>query len=432
MKEILIDRPDYIFQLNSWKNKSDIVKIITGVRRCGKSKLFSLFQSKLLSEGVSDKQIINVNLEDPSYIRKIGLKINTKNNLLTDYEVLLDFIKSKIKSKKMNYVFIDEIQLLENWQQVANGLRLKENVDLYLTGSNAYMFSGDLANYFGGRYIEIKMQPFSFKEYYSAYKIKQNVKEENLQKVYDLYIKESGFPQTTDFIGNSQLINDYLMNTVYLNTIQKDIVKRFNIQYTNKLDSVINYIFDNIGNETSVRNISKTLESIGEKTSVPSIEIYIKGLIDSYLIYKCNRYNIKGKQYLISNSKYYVADVGLRNILLGKQETDMGHILENIVYLELLRRGYKVYVGKLETFVKRKDKNERVNLKIDFVAQKPGQSIEYYQVAFYTLEKEILERELKPLEKIRDNNPKFILSMDYGNGDINGIKRLNVLDWLLK
>ena len=259
-EELLIDRPDYISRLDAWKDKSSLVKIVTGVRRCGKSKLFTLFQNKLIKDGISKEQIISINLEEPDDIRKIGLKYNEKN-LLTNYEILLDYISSKLQSKKMNYVFIDEIQLLENWQHLANGLRLKKNTDIYLTGSNAYMFSSDLANTFGGRYIEIKIQPFSFKEFYTAYLTKNNLKEKSLQEVYNYYISESAFPQIIEFAGKKQLITDYLINTVYLNTIQKDIIKRFNIQYTDKLDSVVKYIFDNIGNETSFRNISENFYS---------------------------------------------------------------------------------------------------------------------------------------------------------------------------
>lgn len=430
-EEFLIDRPEYISKLNDWKGKTSLVKIVTGVRRCGKSKLFALFQDKLLKNGVQKKQIISINLEEPEDIRKTGLKYN-KKNILTSYETLLDYISSKLQPKTMNYIFIDEVQLLENWQQVANGLRLKKNADVYLTGSNAYMFSSDLANTFGGRYIEIKMQPFSFKEYYTAYLIKNNLKEKNLQEVYNCYITESSFPQIIEFNGKKQLINDYLMNTVYLNTIQKDIVKRFNVQYTDKLDSVVRYVFDNIGNETSLRNISNCLEFTGQKTSVPSIEIYIKGLIDSYLVYKCDRYNIKGKLFLTGNAKYYAADIGLRKVLVGQQDKDMGHILENVVYLELLRRGYNVSVGKIDIYVNKNGKKVKETLEVDFVAQKPGEPVEYYQVAFYALDEETLERELTPLQKIKDNNPKYILSMDYGKGNNDGIKRINVLDWLIE
>lgn len=431
--ETLIGRPQYIEQLKKWQSQTDLIKIVTGVRRCGKSKLFYLYQQDLIVHKVADdRQIININLEDLMQTQKIGLEYD-KENFLTDYNKLLDYIVKRLKPQKMNYVFIDEIQLLRDWQRVANTLRLQNNVDLYLTGSNAYMFSSDLANQLGGRYVEIKMQPLSFKEYRGAYsqfaqfwvKTKKDITDlHNPIVVYSHYIKDSGFPQTLNLLYDKQLISDYLLDTVYLNTIQKDVVKRFNIADTNKLDAVVKYLFDNIGCETSVRNIAKCLEASGRKISVPTIDTYIQGLVDSFLLYKCERYDIKGKQYLDSNAKYYVADIGLRTALLGIKDMDAGHILENIVYLELIRRGYEVSVGKLVKGGK--------NIEVDFVAKKSGGLVEYYQVALNVLDQQILQRELASLEAIDDNYPKFLLSMDYGSGENNGIKRLNVFDWLLQ
>lgn len=430
MNEKLIARPEYTNKLESWLGQNDLVKIVTGVRRCGKSKLFTLFQKVLTSKkGISEKQILKINLEDFIQTKEIGLDYN-KQNILINYDKLLDYILSKTNPKQINYVFIDEIQLLENWQQVANALRLKNNIDLYLTGSNAYMFSTDLANFFGGRYIEIKMQPFSFKEYYNALSTKN--KKMNLYDIYNKYIRESGFPQTIKFNSDNSLIYDYLMNTVYLNTVQKDIVKRYNITDSNKLDAVIRYIFDNIGNETSLSNIVKVLKQAANPISAPTLDNYLKGLVDSYLIYKCDRYDIKGKKYLDANSKYYVVDLGLRNAILGNNERDLGHILENIVYLELLRRGYRVSIGKVNSkIIKNNGKSERKTIEVDFIAKK-NNNTEYYQVALNVLGTDILNRELSPLEEINDNYPKFLLTMDYGNGEIDGIKRLNVLDWLLE
>jgi len=420
-KENLINRPEYIEKLNSWFDQTDLVKIVTGVRRCGKSKLLKLFQEELITQkGISEAQIVDINLENLEQTRKIGLQLRD-NNILTPYTVLLDYIISKLSLNKMNYVFIDEVQMLENWQQVANTLRLRDNVDLYLTGSNAYMFSSDLANSFGGRYVEIKMQPYSLKEYREA--ILSEKENYTPQDLYNNYIIESGFPQTVKFKHDKELISDYVMNTVFYNTIQKDIIRRFNIAHTNKLDAVIRFIFDNIGNETSLRNIEKGLKASGRPVSVPSIDIYLQGLLDSYLVYKCDRFDIKGKQYLDSNAKYYVADIGLRTTVLGSKDMDYGHVLENIVYLELIRRGYRVSVGKLKTDTK--------TLEVDFVAQKNGNEVEYYQVALYALEPEILERELTPLKKIPDNYPKYLLSMDTGQGLNDGIKRINIFDWLL-
>lgn len=432
VSERIVDRPQYIEQLKKWQGQSELIKIITGVRRCGKSKLFYLYQFDLIAnKQADDSHIININLEDLVQTNKIGLSYDTEN-FLVGYNKLLGYVLSILKPNKMNYVFIDEIQLLRDWDKVANALRLQSNVDLYLTGSNAYMFSSDLANSLGGRYIEIKMQPFSFKEYFSAclkfapfdVKTKKDMDDlHNPMAVYYHYITESGFPQTLNLVYDKQLISDYLLDTVYLNTIQKDIVKRFNIADTNKLDAVVKYMFDNIGNETSIRNIEKGLNSGGHKISVPTIDTMVQGLLDSFLLYKCDRYDIKGKQYLDSNAKYYVADIGLRTALLGIKDMDQGHILENVVYLELLRRGYQVSVGKIVKGGK--------NIEVDFVAKKSGGIVEYYQVALNVLGTDILERELAPLEAIEDNYPKFLLTMDFGSGENNGIKRMNVLEWLL-
>lgn len=430
--ETLIDRPEYIRQLKSWQGQNDLIKIVTGVRRCGKSKLFELFQTQLQFDKIADDdQIVSINLEDLIQTRNIGLTEDTEHFLI-GYEKLLDYILERLNSQKMNFVFIDEVQLLIDWQKVANALRLQKNVDVYLTGSNAYMFSSDLANSLGGRYVEIKMQPLSFLEYYMAYRLmagdKLRTRQDFLefgdfQATYEHYIRESGFPQTLKMTSDRQHISDYLRDTVYLNTVQKDIVKRFNIADTNKLDAVVKYMFDNIGNETSVRSIERGLSAGGHKISVPTIDRIIEGLLDSFLMYKCDRYDIKGKQYLDSSSKYYVADIGLRTALLGIKDMDAGHILENVVYLELIRRGYEVAVGKIH-------KSSKL-VEVDFVAKKSGGIVEYYQVALNVLGSELLERELAPLEAIDDNYPKFLLTMDYGSGENNGIKRLNVLDWLL-
>ena len=427
--EKIINRPIYLKKLKSLQGKTDLVKIITGVRRCGKSKMFLSFQMDLqFNSKVSDNQIININLEDLLQTREIGLSYNDKG-LLIGYEKLLDFILARLNPDVMTYLFIDEVQLLENWQRVVNALRLKGNIDIYLTGSNAYMFSSDLANSFGGRYIEIKMMPYSFAEYCNAFcEVSKNCEEflnkYNLQTVYKKYILESGFPQTAGFFGNRQLINDYLMDTVYLNTVQKDIVQRFNISNVAKLDSLTRFLFDNIGNETSIRGIERGLASINQNISAMTIDNYVQGLLDGYLLYKCDRYDIKGKQILTNtNSKYYAVDMGLRTALLGHEDADMGRILENVVYLELLRRGYKVYTGRISS---------RKNIEVDFVAQKPGEEVEYYQVALYTLaSEETLKRELASLKEIDDNYPKYLLTMDEGNGNNRGIKRINVLEWLM-
>lgn len=426
-RQIFFRREVYSDKLESLSGKTDIIKIITGVRRCGKSSLLSYFKSSLETK---TNNIISINLEDLLQVREIGLIYNDKN-FLVDYNKMLDFILKKINKNKINYLIIDEVQLLEGWEKIVNTLRLQGNIDIYLTGSNAYMFSSDIANALGGRYIEIKMLPYSFKEYYIAYnettKFISLNKEDYLNRndsfsLYKKYITESSFPQTVSFLGNRQLINDYLNDTIYTSTLQKDIIKRYNISNVDKLDALTRFLFDNIGNETSIRGIEKSLKNTPQNLSAMTITNYLNGLLDSYLLYKCDRFDIKGKQILTNtNSKYYMVDLGLRSALLGYKEGDHGRILENIVYLELLRRGYKVYVGRI---------NNRSNIEVDFVAQKEGLT-EYYQVAFYTYNsKETLERELRSLNSIDDNYPKYLLTMDEDDGNIKGIKRLNVLDWL--
>jgi len=403
----LIDRPEYIGKLKMWRDYADVIKIVTGVRRCGKSILLTLFQDYLRANGAYKDQIQEIKFE------------LEENEELLNRRKLHEHILKNLNPGKMNYVFLDEIQLVTDWQKTVNSLRMRPNIDLYITGSNAYMFSGELATLIGGRYVEIRMLPFSFREYVRG----TGKKAGNLQEKYEKYTSESGFPQTLAFRDNRQLINDYLMNTVYQNTVQKDIVKRFKLKDTVRLDNVVRYMFDNISNEASLRGIERGLKADRVSISPTTIDIYVQGLLDSYLMYKCDRYDIKGKRILQSNSKYYIADVGLRTALFGRADTDLGRVLENVVFLELVRRGYKVSVGKIKT---------SKEIEVDFVATKPGGKIEYYQVAFTALEPGTLRRELAPLEEIKDNYPKFLLTMDYGSGVNNGIKRLNVLQWLME
>lgn len=440
--ETLVVRPRYIEQLKQWQGHNDLVKIVTGVRRCGKSKLLQMFQTDMMFNNVSPASIISLNLEDPVQTDALGLKI-TENGFLDGYDIVLKYVLDQIKDQDTYYVFIDEVQLLNNWQKLANGLRLRGNIDVYLTGSNAYMFSSDIANSFGGRYVEIKMQPLTFSEYFSAYQFgfghEPQTREEFLhgRSIYDIYLsylRESGFPQVQQLVfqRNQQIITDYLMDTVYRNTVQKDIIKRFNIGNDNKLDAVIRYMFDNIGRETSLRGIERGLKAGGRTASVPTIDTYVKGLLDSFLMYKCDQYDIKGKQILNTEPKYYVVDAGLRAAVLGQKDADMGRILENVVYLELIHRGYNVSVGKIKKLVTLPDgRQERKTIEVDFVAQKPGGQVEYYQVAYTAHNPEVIERELASLKEIKDNYPKFLLTMDPDESDNDGIKRINALYWLL-
>ncbi|MDR0646200.1 MAG: ATP-binding protein [Elusimicrobiota bacterium] len=397
----LIDRPQYLEKLKAWKDKSDLIKVVTGIRRCGKSTLFKLFQNHLKETGVKDKQILDINLEE------------AENEDLLDYKKLHNFVEKNISKNKKNYVFIDEIQLVSDFPKTINSLRLKENIDLYVTGSNAYMFTPKIITLLSGRFTEIKMNTLSFKEYSFAFK-----DEKDLSKLYENYISDGSFPQILKLSEDKQLIQDYLVG-LYNTIIQKDIVLRGEYKDISRLESVVKFIFDNIGNETSVRNISNSLFSDGRKIHPQTIESYLQGLLDSFLIYKAQRYNIKGKQHLQSNAKYYVADIGLRRALLGTREADKSQILENIVYLELLRRGYRVEVGKIGV------------QEIDFIASLPGGRVEYYQVSQNVLDEKTLKRELAPLKAVDDNYPKFLLTRDYDNAIYNGIKQINVLQWLM-
>ena len=399
---IRIDRKEYLDFLVKSKDRQ-IIKVVSGVRRCGKSTLFEIYKDFLLENGVEKNQIISINFEDMDYEE------------LTDYKKLYEYIKSKMIGDKKNYIFLDEIQHVDKFEKVVDSLFIKENTDLYITGSNAYFMSSELATLLSGRYIELKMLPLSFKEYYQAkleyekMEQKENRTLKTLIQYYNEYIVNSSFPYTL------QLDSD-LYNSVLL----KDIVARLKISDVMRLESVVKYIFDNIGNLTSLSKIGNTLTSMGRKTDAKTIEKYIRGLTDSLLVHEVSRYNIKGKEFLSTLSKYYVADLGLRQMILGNRNIDMGHILENIIYLELLRRKGNVYVGQF-------DKNE-----IDFVIVNSNE-IEYYQVALTVLDENTLKRELDAFKNIKDNYPKYLITLDdvIVNTDYDGIKVVNALEWLL-
>ncbi len=394
----MIDRPIYLKELISFKDKN-LIKVITGIRRCGKSTLFDLYTNYLLENGIKEEQIIRINLEDADF------------DFIQSYKELYEYVKSKLVKDKQNYVLIDEVQNVTEFQKACDSLYIKKNVDLYITGSNAYLLSGELATLLSGRYIEIKMLPLSFKEYISY------VGETDLQQKYLDYITKSSFPYASN-LESQKAIRVYLEG-IYNTIIIKDIVTRKNISDVSSLENIIKFMFDNIGNLCSSTKIANTITNMGKATSVPTIENYLTALVDSFILYKVNRYDIKGKQYLTTGVKYYLADIGLRYFLLGSKKADEGHILENIVYLELLRRGYEVYIGKV---------NEG---EVDFIAvNEKGE--EYYQVAYTVREEKTLERELSCLESIKDHNPKYLLTMDVTPyTSHNGIKQINVLNWLL-
>lgn len=400
-----IQRDNYLNILKNFKDQQ-IIKVITGIRRCGKSTLLEIFQDYLKDNGISDEQIISINFEDADYEE------------LQDRKELYKYIKSKLVKGKKTYVFLDEIQNVKEFEKTVDSLFINKDVDLYITGSNAYLLSSELATLLTGRYIEIKMLPLSFKEYMSSFNDKTDV-----SRKFRNYLRYSSFPQAVELYRinpeNIKMFLDGIYNTVLF----KDVMQRKGITDKAILERITKYLYNNIGNRTSLKGISNNLEGIDKNSSYNTISNYVEALIDSYLIFRASRYDIKGKEFLKTQEKYYAVDIGLRYYMLGQESgKDMGHILENIIYLELLRRGYDVYIGKYD------------DLEVDFVAKKP-ENTEYYQVALTTRSEDdnkILERELAPLKKINDNYPKYILTLDEDlDADFDGIKKINALDWLL-
>ena len=389
----MIKREEYLKELRAFREKR-VIKVVSGIRRCGKSTLFDLFKEELLADGVEKEQIISFNYD------------------IDDFKKLYKAVENRLCPNKMNYVFLDEVQQVREFQRACDSLYILKNVDLYITGSNAMLLSGELATLLSGRYIEIKMLPLSFKEYISV------KGESDLSRKYRDYLTKSSFPYTLE-LSRSKDIHSYL-DGIYSSIVLKDIVARKKIADAAMLENVIRFMFDNIGNPCSTTKIANTLKSSGHNISVHTVENYLKALCESFVLYKADRYDIKGKQYLRSGAKYYVADIGLRYYLLGQKPADLGHILENVVYLELLRRGYEVFVGK-------SDKSE-----IDFIAINE-EDTEYYQVALTVRDEKTLLRELAPLESVNDHNGKYLLTLDDDPPcSHNGIKQVNALDWLLK
>ena len=395
----MIERPEYLKELTKFKDK-DLIKVVTGIRRCGKSTLLEMYKKHLIENGIEKNQIISINLEDLKY------------NFIENYMDLYNYINEQLSEDRKKYVFIDEIQLIPNFQKVADSLYINKNVDLYITGSNAKLLSSELATLLSGRYIEIKMLPLSFKEY------KQTTDNEDLEEIYKKYISLSSFPYTVQLEEDE--ISRYL-GTLYNDVIIKDIMIRKGISDESILKSVANFTLDNIGNLLSANSIANTLTSNGRPINVKTVEKYLEGFTESFFLYKATRYDVKGKQYLKTGEKYYVSDLGLRYIMLGRKIGDRGHVLENIVYLELIRRGYDVYIGKVDDY------------EVDFVAINSNGK-KYIQVC-ETLkdnENKILTRELNSLQKINDNYEKTILTMDkIPLSNEEGIIVRNVLEWLV-
>ena len=398
----MIERTEYLEQLKRFKDK-DLIKVVTGIRRCGKSTLFELFIDYLKESGIKDDQIIKINLEDADYN-------------FESYKELYDYVNKQIDSKKQFYVFLDEVQNVPMFQKAVDSLYIKKNVDVYITGSNAYLLSGELATLLSGRYVEIKLLPLSFKEYLSAF----NNSDKSRYEYFLDYMRNGGMPGNISIIQDNPNDLDTYLEGVFTTIVYKDIITRNNITDKMLLESVLRFIFDSIGSPISTKKISDTLTSKGISTSNHTVENYISAFVESFLIYKAERFDVKGKNLLARDYKYYAVDQGLRSYLLGKKaDSDMGHILENIVYLELLRRGYKVYVGKVD------------DLEIDFVAENRD-GLKYFQVALTVRDNKVLERELKSLQKTGDHYPKYLITYDMDmEADYDGITKINIVDWLL-
>lgn len=397
---MIIQRKDYLNKLIAFKDKQ-LIKIVTGIRRCGKSTLLEIYQNWLKAQGIKDSQIISINFEDIDYEE------------LTDYRKLYAYLKEHLIKDQMTYIFLDEVHHVNDFPKVVDSLYIKKNVDIYITGSNAYMLSSEIATLISGRYIQIEMLPLSFKEYMES---TGSINDRGIK--YREYLENSSFPYTLELKGQPDEIRDYLEG-IYNTIVVKDIVNRKKITDTMMLRSVLRFIFDNIGNPLSSKKIADTMTSDGRKIDAKTVDKYLEALSESYVIYQAKRYNIKGKQYLKTLEKYYIVDIGMRFMLLGSKQTDAGHILENIIYLELLRRGYDVYVGKVGEF------------EVDFVAQN-RKGTTYFQAALTIRDKKTLERELRPLMSIRDHYPKFILTLDDDpEVQYDGIRCINARDWLL-
>ena len=398
----MIERKEYLDILKRFKDK-ELIKVITGIRRCGKSTLLDIYKDYLLNNGIKENQIISINLEDLKY------------NFITDYMSLYNYILDKLKTNNKYYIFIDEVQKVNEFQKAVDSLYIKKNVDLYITGSNANLLSSELATLLSGRYIEIKMLPLSFKEYKSYYKDLSN------DDLYQKYISIGSLPYTIN-LDNEDDVSMYI-STIYNDIIIKDVMTRKNIADENMLKSVANFSLDNIGNLLSTNNIANTMTNDGRAINVRTVEKYLEGFMESFFLYKASRYDIKGKQYLKTGEKYYVSDLGLRYFILGRKIGDYGHILENVVYLELKRRGYDVYIGKFDEY------------EVNFIAINNNGKL-YVQVT-ETLkgvdgDNKIYERELRPLQKIEDNYEKIILTLDkIPLANEEGIIIRNVLEWLL-
>ena len=399
----MIIRDAYLNQLIQLKDEH-LIKVITGIRRCGKSTLMTQFQDWLRQSGVPHENIVSLNFEE------------RENTLFTNWQAVYDHIMKELPDDGSRYVFLDEVQVIPSFEKLVDALFVKQGIDLYITGSNAYLLSSELGTLLSGRYISINMHPFSFAEYVASFP-----EEQNTDRLFRQYMNNSCFPQAVNMQKTApQAVNAYL-KSLYETVVVKDIVQRNHLRKFDTLQHVIDFLFDSVGSVVSPNNIADTLKkSSAGKLSHNTVLKYLRYFTESYLIYPVKLYNIKGKRLLESNYKYYVVDLGLKNIIqTNSPYTDLGHKLENVVYFELLRRGGEVYAG-------RSQKGE-----VDFVVKKPSGVTEYYQVAYTVNDEKTLKRELSSLREIKDSYPKYLLTMDFDNANIDGIQKINVIDWLL-
>jgi predicted AAA+ superfamily ATPase len=399
----LIPRPCFLENLIKFR-EVDVIKAVTGVRRCGKSTLFNLYIEYLKTQGIEDAQIVHVNLED------VGLEH------LHNYKALHDFLLSKLQADKMTYIFVDEVGRCTEFEKAIDSIYIKKNTDVYITGSNDDLLSGELATLLSGRYVEIKMLPFSFAEYFQA--SENSGKSADKNQAFMSYLNMGSLPVVVTQFGSNMELADQYLEGIYNTIIVKDVVIRKGVSDVSLLKNIVKYLCSNVVSSISTANITGYINRSGRKITQKTVDRYVKALADSFLFYPVERYNIRGKNLLKTLGKFYTVDTGLQNHLLSSSNSDVGHQIENIVYLELLRRGYRVNIGKID------------GREIDFIATKQN-SKEYYQVAMTVLDEAVRERELKPLKQVSDNYPKYLLTFDFITGDYEGIKQLNLVDWLL-
>ena len=399
----MIRRNTYLAQIEAVQDQ-DLIKVVTGIRRCGKSTLMLEFQNLLKSKGIDEKRILSLNFEE------------RENSQFEDWRAVYDIIMSKLPIAEKNYVFLDEVQQIPHFEKLVDALYVKKDIDLYITGSNAYLLSSELTTLLSGRYIAINLHPFSFAEYAAAFE-----EQKDTSRLFRQYMNGSCFPEAVNLSKVSPEITNAYLKSLYETIVVKDISKRYHLRKFDTLQRIINFLFDSIGSIVSPNNIADEIKRVTkESLSHNTVQKYIRYFTESYLIYPIQLYNIKGKRLLTSNCKYYVVDLGLKNILqTNKVDADLGHKLENVVYFELLRRGGEIYVGKSE------------NNEVDFVVKKYDGQLEYYQVTYTVNDEKTLKRELSSLRKIRDNYPKYLLTTDFDNTIIDGIKKINLMDWLL-